>query len=153
MRVWHGQNTVEMALLLPLLALLIAFALDFARVFQVAAIVANSSRTAAEFGATQGFESPQVSEVREKAKDELGDTLKMAPGTEIRVFRPDDTEFGSTDTLPSCGKFRVSVKVVFQPIIPLARIFAPSGQSVVRDTSMRRSGPKPDGCTNIPITW
>jgi hypothetical protein len=133
-----------MALLLPLLALLIAIGLDFARVFQVVAVVANSSRVAAEYGGTHGLGSPQVSEVRNKALAELGPAL--APSSTVKVYRQDGTEYGASDTFGTCEWFRVNVRLTFHPITPLASSFVPGGQLVTRDTWMRRNGPKGGGC-------
>lgn len=52
-----GQSLLETALFLPLLTLLIAFAVDFGYFFLVAANLTSSSRNAAEYS-IQGFESP-----------------------------------------------------------------------------------------------
>lgn len=145
MRARRGQNTVELALLLPLLALLIAIGLDFARIFHVAAVVTNSSRVAAEYGGTHGLAlSPQVSEVIAKAREELGSTL--AAGSSVNVYRSDGTSYDSADYISACDWFRVNVRLTFYPITPLAASLVPGGQLVTRDTWMRRNGPKGTGC-------
>lgn len=52
-----GQSLLETALFLPLLALMIAAAVDFGYLFLVAANLTSSSRNAAEYS-IQGFQSP-----------------------------------------------------------------------------------------------
>ncbi len=55
-----GQSLLEVALFLPLLVLLAAFAVDFGYFFIVAANLSSSSRNAVEYS-IQGYESPQQS--------------------------------------------------------------------------------------------
>lgn len=52
-----GQSLLETALFLPLMALMIAAAVDFGYFFLVAANLTSSSRSAAEYS-IQGFQSP-----------------------------------------------------------------------------------------------
>jgi Flp pilus assembly protein TadG len=52
-----GQSLLEAALFLPILVILVAFAVDFGYFFLVAANLTSSSRSAAEYS-VQGFDSP-----------------------------------------------------------------------------------------------
>ncbi|MES2220531.1 MAG: TadE/TadG family type IV pilus assembly protein [Acidobacteriota bacterium] len=56
----HGQSLVETAIFLPILILLVAYAVDFGYFFIVAANLTSASRNAAEYS-IQGFASPAQS--------------------------------------------------------------------------------------------
>jgi Flp pilus assembly protein TadG len=131
-RVRRGQNTVEMALMLPLLVLLIAVAIDFARVFYLAAVVANSARVAAEYAATSEF-VPTTAAIKQKAVDE-GKTL-FGPGA-VTV------EPATWDSSPpgQGAPLKVTVTVRFQPILRLPASIAtylPNWTNVDVSTSSR----------------
>ena len=56
----EGQSLIESAIFLPILILLVAYAVDFGYFFIVAANLTSSSRNAAEYS-IQGFASPAQS--------------------------------------------------------------------------------------------
>jgi Flp pilus assembly protein TadG len=130
MRARRAQNTVEMALVLPLLALLVAIGIDFARIYHVAASVGQSSRVAAEFAAT-AEPQPTYSEVHAKAQAVLGSPLN-ASSTVTTSFD------GGAPPAPGTW-FTVTVRLTFYPITPLARSFMPSGKELVSTTELRRN--------------
>jgi Flp pilus assembly protein TadG len=136
-----------MAMLLPVLALIIAIGLDFARAYQVASIVTNSARVAAEFGATHGAVIPVDSVIADKARTELGTTL--AAVSTIGVAWQDE---GNGVSPGPCDTVQVTVRTVFDPITPLTRSFWPAGQQICRETALRRNGPKASGCGGTSIT-
>lgn len=135
MWVRRAQSMVELAVALPLLVLIIAIALDFARVFQVAGSVASAARVTAEFGATQGFGStaPPVDQVCKRARQELGPTLWSQSQV---VLQPVEWE----TTPPGSGmQLAVTVTTTFYPITPMARSFVPSGQEITRTVQLWRN--------------
>jgi hypothetical protein len=138
-RVRRGQNTVEMALMLPLLALIIAIGIDFARVFQVATVVSNASRVGAEFAATHGRAGPSVLAVQDKAREELG-SLRTDPSLSISA-RSATWDSNPAGGPAPCEELRVRVSLRFFPITPMAGALAPGGQLIEKETWLRRNGP------------
>jgi hypothetical protein len=138
MKARRAQNTIEMALALPILALLVAIGIDFARIYHVAASVGHSSRVAAEFAATGCLAPPPAictpplaSQVRDKAREVLGSPLNASATV--------TTSFDSGPPLRAGEWFTVTVRLTFYPITPLARSFMPSGKELVATTEMRRN--------------
>lgn len=147
MRARRGQNTVELALLLLPLAFIIAIGLDFARAFQVATIVTNSARIAAEFGATHGAGIPLNSAIEQKARDELGAGLTGL--SSVAVAWQDE---GDTVSPGPCDTVQVTVRTTFEPITPLTRVVWPAGTQMCRETALRRNGLKAVGCPATSMT-
>src|SRR6185436_12106138 len=114
MRGRRGQNTVELALALPLVALLLVIAVDFARIYYVAAVVATASRVAAEYAGTHGPSTPLVADVRQRAQSELGSLA----GASTITTNPD---WESDPALtPVAGQLlTVTVSYTFFPLTPL----------------------------------
>lgn len=91
-----GQSLLETALFLPILVILVAFAVDFGYFFLVAANLTSSSRSAAEYS-VQGFESPaqqtlpaagpqsSVTSVSTLAVDDLSGLVAATTTTSVEV--------------------------------------------------------------------
>lgn len=145
MKARGAQSMVEVALTLPILALLIAIGIDFARIYQVANTVHSAARLGAEYGATHRSITeldgvPTQFDVHSAAEAELG--LGLAPPTSTIVAKPWDD-----GPKPGPGQ-RICVKVttIFYPITPMAAVFMPSGQLIEGKTLMSRTCTSPN-CT------
>jgi hypothetical protein len=129
---WTGS--VELALALALVALLLVIAVDFARIYYVAAVVATASRVAAEYAGTHGPGAPPVAQIKQRARDELG-SLK----DDSTITTNPDWEDGLTQP-PGPGELvTVTVSYTFFPLTPLARSFMPAGKTLTSATLMRRN--------------
>lgn len=134
MRGRRGQNTVELALALPLVALLLVIAVDFARIYYVAAVVATASRVAAEYAGTHGPATPPWADVEQRAQAELGSLAGAS------TITPDPDWESDPALTPVAGQLvTVTVSYTFYPITPLARAFMPSGKTLTSATLMRRN--------------
>lgn len=91
-----GQSLLEVALMLPVLVLLLGYAVDFGYFFLVAANLSSAARNAAEYS-IQGYESPgqgtlpaagpltSVASVAAVAVGDLGSLLNSASTTAVGV--------------------------------------------------------------------
>jgi Flp pilus assembly protein TadG len=94
-----GQSLLETAIFLPILILLVAYAVDFGYFFIVAANLTSSARTAAEYS-IQGFVSP--------AQSALPAAGPIATNTSVAALAVGDlgslTGSSSTTTVQVCSK-------------------------------------------------
>jgi Flp pilus assembly protein TadG len=144
-----GQSLIEVALMMPLLILLIGYAIDFGYFFAVAANVTSAARNATEYS-VQGFESPAgaalpsagplttAASVAAAATGDLGGLLNFATVTAVQVC---SKSLGTTLNLANCSSFgatgssytpavdpeapnfvlqRVDITYTVQPPIPLS---------------------------------
>jgi Flp pilus assembly protein TadG len=144
-----GQSLLEIALMMPLLILLIGYAIDFGYFFAVAASVTSAARNAAEYS-VQGFESPSGSalpaagplttaaSVAAAATGDLSELLNSATVTAVQVC---SKSLGINSNLANCSSFgatgssytpaadpeapyfvlqRVDITYTVQPPIPLS---------------------------------
>jgi len=144
-----GQSLIEIALMMPLLILLIGYAIDFGYFFLVAANTTSAARNAAEYS-VQGFESPSgaaipfagplttSASVSAAALGDLGGLLSAATVTAIQVCsksigvsanRASCSNFGATGSTytpaldPETPNFilqRVDITYTVQPPVPLS---------------------------------
>lgn len=143
-----GQSLLETALFLPLLVLMIAYAVDFGYFFLVAANLTSSSRNATEYS-IQGFQSPGqaslppagpmsgLTSVAALAVGDLSGLLSSSTTTTVQVC---SKSIGVTNNLTQCASYgpvgaiyipvadpeaptfllnRVDVTYTVQPPIPL----------------------------------
>jgi Flp pilus assembly protein TadG len=143
-RVRRGQNTVEMALMLPLVLLMIAVFLDFGRIFYMAVTVANSARVAAEFATSLSASTPDWRDVKSEGERAGAPFVSQANITLEYAYRPtilDPISVVSwTDSdRPGIGQpVRVTVTAVFRPIFPFSQALLGAEQQLRSRTWMRR---------------
>jgi len=144
-----GQSLIEIALMMPLLILLIGYAIDFGYFFLVAANTTSAARNAAEYS-VQGFESPSgaalplagplttTTSVSAAALGDLGGLLNAATVTAVQVC---SKSLGISANLANCSSFgltgttytpaldpeaphfvlqRVDITYTVQPPVPLS---------------------------------
>jgi Flp pilus assembly protein TadG len=144
-----GQGLLETALFLPVLILLVAYAVDFGYFFIVAANLASSSRNAAEYS-IQGFESPAQSALpaagpittnTSVAALAVGDLSNLASSSTTTTVQVCSKGVGVTGNVTNCSSYgpagtvytpvadpeaptfllnRVDVTYTVQPPIPLS---------------------------------
>lgn len=144
-----GQSLLETALFLPLLILLIAYAIDFGYFFLVAANLASSSRNAAEYS-VQGFNSPgqgtlpaagPMTDTSTIAGLAVGDLSGLATASTTTTVEVCAKQIGVTNNVTQCATYgpaatsytpppdpeapsfllnRVDVTYTVQPPIPLS---------------------------------
>lgn len=108
-----GQSLVETALFLPILILLICYAVDFGYFFLVAANLVTSSRNATEYS-IQGFATPSQSALPSAgsmttptsvAALALGDLSGLANASTITSIQVCSKSIGVTSKLAQCSSF------------------------------------------------
>ena len=144
-----GQSLLETAIFLPILILLIAYAVDFGYFFIVAANLASASRSAAEYS-IQGFESPAQSALpaagpittyTSVAALAVGDLSSLAGSATITTVQVCSKSVGVNNNVTECSSYgpagttytpatdpeaptfllnRVDVTYTVQPPIPLS---------------------------------
>lgn len=144
-----GQSLVETAVFLPILILLVAYAVDFGYFFIVAANLTSASRNAAEYS-IQGFDSPAQSALpvagpittnTSVAALAVGDLSSLANSATTTTVEVCSKSVGTTNNLTNCSSYgpsgtvfapaadpeaptfflnRVDVTYTVQPPIPLS---------------------------------
>ncbi|MGC1783251.1 MAG: TadE/TadG family type IV pilus assembly protein [Acidobacteriaceae bacterium] len=144
-----GQSLLETALFLPLLVLLVAFAVDFGYMFIVAANLSSASRAAAEYS-VQGYETPgqatmpaagPISIVTSVSALAVGDLSGLVSASTTTTVQVCSKEIGVTNSVAQCAGYgpvgtsytpgtdpeaptfvlnRVDVTYTVQPPIPLS---------------------------------
>ena len=144
-----GQSLVETAIFLPILILLVAYAVDFGYFFIVAANLTSASRNAAEYS-VQGFASPAQSALpiagpittnTSVAALAVGDLSSLAASATTTSVEVCSKILGTTNNLTNCASYgpagavftpaadpeaptfylnRVDVTYTVQPPIPLS---------------------------------
>lgn len=144
-----GQSLVETAIFLPILILLVAYAVDFGYFFIVAANLTSASRNAAEYS-VQGFSSPAQSALPSAgpittntsvAALAVGDLSSLAASATTTSVQVCSKVLGTTNNVTNCASYgpagtvftpaadpeaptfylnRVDVTYTVQPPIPLS---------------------------------
>jgi len=144
-----GQSLVEVAVCLPILVLLMGYAVDFGYLFMVAANLSSAARNAAQYS-VQGFQSPgqlvlasagpstSATSVSGSALGDLASLLNYSTTTTVQVCSksngmsgniPKCTSYGPADTTytprtdPEAPTFvlqRVDVTYTVQPPVPMS---------------------------------
>lgn len=111
-----GQSLVEIALMMPLLILLIGYAIDFGYFFIVAANITSAARNAAEYS-VQGFQTPvrgalavagplaTTASVSATALGDMGTLLNASSLTSIQVC---SKALGTIGNLVNCANYGVA---------------------------------------------
>ena len=108
-----GQGLLETALFLPILILLVAYAVDFGYFFIVAANLTSSSRNAAEYS-IQGFESPAQSALAvagpittntSVAALAVGDLSSLASSSTTTTVQVCSKSIGITGNVTNCSSY------------------------------------------------
>ena len=151
-RAWRrdgGQSLVETAIFLPILILLVVYAVDFGYFFIVAANLTSASRNAAEYS-IQGFASPAQSALpiagpittnTSVAALAVGDLSSLAASSSTTTVEVCSKVLGTTSNVTNCSSYgpagtvftpatdpeaptfllnRVDVTYTVQPPIPLS---------------------------------
>jgi len=108
-----GQSLVETAIFLPILILLVAYAVDFGYFFIVAANLTSASRNAAEYS-IQGFSSPSQSALpiagpittnTSVAALAVGDLSSLADSSTTTTVQVCSKSIGTTNNLTNCASY------------------------------------------------
>lgn len=118
-----GQSTVEFALSVPLLLLLIFGIIDFGRALNVAVIVSNAAREGVRAGIARGATDD---EIRAAARSIAG-----LSGTVNVTISPTQATRKSGDTLT------VTVSASFTPVTPFLAALVPGGSVPIQARSSR----------------
>jgi Flp pilus assembly protein TadG len=143
-----GQSLIEVALVMPLLVLLIGYAIDFGYFFIVAANITSASRNAAQYS-VEGFSAPAQAAIpaagplgtaTSVAATALGDMASLTNSATLTAIQVCTKSLGVTGNLPNCASYgatgatytpaqdpeapqfllqRVDVTYTIQPPIPL----------------------------------
>ncbi|WP_277751248.1 TadE/TadG family type IV pilus assembly protein [Granulicella sibirica] len=144
-----GQSLIEIALMMPLLILLIGYAIDFGYFFIVAANITSAARNAAQFS-IQGFATPGQSALAiagplttttSVAATALGDIAALLNSSTLTAVQVCTKSLGTTGNLANCANYgatassytpaadpeapyfvlqRVDVTYTVQPPIPMS---------------------------------
>lgn len=124
----RGQGLVEFALVLPVLLLVLLFAIDFGRLFNAAVTLNNAARVGANYAATHPYAwdaIPSSTDVEQKA-DYRGEINREFAGTACLLLNgrgepdlgPPDPSFPD-DSLAFGDSAKASLTCLFTPITPL----------------------------------
>ncbi len=123
---WHrtlGQSTVEFALAVPLLLLLVFGIIDFGRALNVAVILSNAAREGVRAGIARGATDD---EIRAAARSIAG-----LSGNVNVTISPTQATRKAGDTLT------VTVSTSFTPVTPLLAVLVPGGSVPIQAKSSR----------------
>ena len=127
----HGLATVELALVLPLLMLIILGCVDFGRFAYTYIAVTNASRTGASFGALNPFttatQTTWTNEVRQKVVDDMSAFPDFDPINNIQFSR----------SIDAGGLWRVRVQVTYPYKCIVSWPGIPSQVNLTRAVAMR----------------
>jgi len=127
----HGLATVELALVLPLLMLIILGCVDFGRFAYTYIAVTNASRTGASFGALNPFttatQTTWTNEVRQKVVDDMSAFPDFDPINNIQFSR----------SIDAGGLWRVRVQVTYPYKCIVSWPGIPSQVNLTRAVEMR----------------
>ncbi len=113
LRETRGQSLLEVALMLPLLVLLLGYAVDFGYFFFVAANLTSAARNAAEYS-IQGYESPgqaqlpaagPLSSSSSVAAAAMGDLDSLLNASTITSLTVCSVANGNSGNLPVCTNY------------------------------------------------
>ena len=139
-----GQSLTELALLLPILAMLMVGAIDLGRIFYTKVVVANSARVAAEYAVNPNILrangddlTAAQNSVKQRAIDEASPFITLDVG---------DVSFNGT--FQPNTKYTVTVTTYFVPITPLiGQLFASNPVVVSHSVELRHNCTASSGCS------
>jgi len=139
----HGASLVELAMLLPLFALMLLGAVDFARAYYLATEVAGAAHAAAVYGSLNPTDTVGMTTA---AQDDAPNVPNLSVGTPTYGTECSDGSnyTANTSTMPSCSGtnavylVKVTVTGTYRPLIPWPGI--PSSISFSSSASMRSAG-------------
>ncbi len=135
----RGTATVEMAVILPLLILLVLGATDLGRVFYDAIAVANAARAGLSYGALDVSKSKDTSTISQIASKDAefigGVTINVSRFCECDDTSVVDCETGTCDEGSSKIYLQVQAEKTYNTILPYPGI--PSSVLITRDAYMR----------------
>jgi hypothetical protein len=126
-----GQSLVEIALMMPLLLLLIGYAIDFGYFFIVAANITSAARNAAEYS-VQGFQSPTrsalavagpLTNVASVSAGALGDIAGLVNASTLTTFQVCSRSLGISGLLANCSTYGAAGAVYVPAADPEAPTF------------------------------
>lgn len=106
-----GSAAVEMALILPLLALLALGVSEFGRIYFAAITVADAARAGAQYGAQNTVTSTDSAAINQAARNEAGDIGAIAASSNRFCRCPDGSSPSCTGTCTGYGIPEVFVRV------------------------------------------
>jgi Flp pilus assembly protein TadG len=119
----RGQSTVEFALTVPLLLLLVFGIIDFGRALNIAVVVSNAAREGARAGIARGATDD---EIRTAARSIAG----LSRNVNVTIS-PAQATRKAGDTLT------VTVSTSFTPVTPLLAVLVPGGSVPIQAKSSR----------------
>jgi Flp pilus assembly protein TadG len=141
----HGTSLVEMAVLLPLFAVLLFVAVDFGRACYIAIEVAGAARAGAMYGSQDVTDTTGIENAARDAAPDVAANLSVnAPTCSVECL--DGTNYAAgCSTAPPCATgvsyvYIVSLTVTgtYSPLVPWPGI--PSSLSFSSSASMRGKG-------------
>jgi Flp pilus assembly protein TadG len=136
----RGQELVEFALVIPVLALFVFGVLDVGRVFHVLIAISNAAREGARYGVSYGIirgvdntYSMDESVIDGAAVLEASNIGLQLTNAQVTPTCQDDND-PDADTCASGGRLRVVVNYNFRPF--LLMVFPSTGLDLVRDMEM-----------------
>lgn len=140
----HGASFVETALLLPLFALLLFFAVDFGRAFYMVTELAGAAHAAALYGSQNPSDTAGMTTAAQNAAPDVPGVSAGTPtyGCECAISKATYVANCPTASQPTCTSsnlvYRVNVTVTgtFSPLFP-AWPGIPSSMSLSSSASMR----------------
>ena len=135
-----GQELVEFALVIPVLALFVFGVIDVGRIFHVLIAISNAAREGARYGISYGIirgvdntYSLDETVIDNAAVKEAGNLGLRLTAAQVTPTCQDDND-PDPDTCASGGRLRVVVNYNFRPYLLL--VFPSSGLDLVRDMEM-----------------
>ena len=108
-----GQSLIELALILPLLVVLVAYAVDFGYFFIAAACITSSTRNATQYSVL-GYEGPSQSVVpaagpasttNSVAAEAFGDLVGLVDSSTTATVQVCSKSLGTTGSLANCSSY------------------------------------------------
>ena len=136
----RGQELVEFALVIPVLALFVFGVLDVGRVFHVLIAISNAAREGARYGMSYGiiravnnvYSLDETVIDNAAVKEAANLALKLTPAQVTPTCQDDNDP--DADTCASGARLRVVVTYNFRPF--LLMVFPSIGLDLVRDMEM-----------------
>jgi Flp pilus assembly protein TadG len=149
MREASGQSMVELAVMMPILLMLMGYAVDFGYFFIAAANIVSAARTSTEYS-IQGYQGPgqgtlaaagPLTSATSVAGTALGDMTSLAGSSTLTTVQVCSISLGMNGTVPNCSSYgpagtaytpihdpeaprfvlqRVDVTYTVQPPIPMS---------------------------------
>lgn len=123
----RGQSLAEFTLVVPVLLLVVLFAVDFGRAFFSWITVTNASRVGANYAAmnprdtySMSPSSPYVTQVNSEGANALAGICPLKSGTNFLPVFVDGPDGGAGDSSKDLGdSVQVSISCSFRPLTPI----------------------------------